>query len=467
MSILNKNRLFPADPATAKITSMLFDGVENLPILSPHGHTDARWFAENNAFENPTDLFVTPDHYVYRMLISQGISVSSLGLSPGDNQSTKSKKDVWSIFAANYYLFQGTPTRLWLNYVFENLFGLKVPLNSGTADMYYEIIDASLKQPEFKPRALFDQFNIEVLSTTDSPIDDLEAHKKIKDSGWQARIIPAYRPDNVIDPETKNFTVNVEKLGELTGENIGNFSGYLAAHSVRRKFFKEAGATSTDHGHPTAHTENLPKAEVELLYDRALRGVLSSEDSERFRGHMLLEMAQMSLEDRLVMQLHPGSFRNHSPEIMLSYGSDRGFDIPRKTDYVQSLKPLLDAVGLDKRLSLILFTLDESSLSREIAPLCGVYPCLKIGPPWWFFDSVEGMQRFRRSITETAGFFNTVGFNDDTRAFCSIPARHDLSRRVDCAYLAELVVLGQLSEEEGKNLSYELSYGLAKRAYNL
>ena len=468
MSILNKDRLFPAEPTKAKLASKLFQLVENVPIISPHGHTDARWFAENNSFENPTDLFVTPDHYVYRMLISQGLELNSIGLTPfGYSNTIKSKKDIWNVFAANYYLFQGTPTRLWLNYVFENLFGLTVPLNSETAEMYYEVIDASLKKPEFRPRALFKQFNIEVLSTTDSPIDDLQAHKMIMDSTWDGRIIPAYRPDNVIDPENEKFFENVQKLGELTGENIGNFDSYLAAHFSRRQFFKSMGATSTDHGHPTAHTENLPRDQVETLYDKALMGNLSSSEAEKFRGHMLLEMARMSLEDNLVMQLHPGSFRNHSPEIMNSLGRDRGFDIPRKIDYVQSLKPLLDEVGLDNRLSLILFTLDESALSREIAPLCGVYPSLKIGPPWWFFDSVEGMHRFRRAVTETAGFFNTVGFNDDTRAFCSIPARHDVSRRVDCAYLAELIVSGQLSEEEGISLSYELAYGLAKRAYNL
>ena len=468
MSILNKNRLLPIDPSTAKIASELFELVENMPIISPHGHTEARWFSENNPFENPTDLFVTPDHYVYRMLLSQGVELSSIGFgSNGTMESTSSKKDIWSVFAANYYLFQGTPTRLWLNYVFENLFGLTVPLNSRTAEMYYEVIDASLKLPEFRPRALFDQFNIEVLSTTDSPLDDLEAHKKIINSSWEARIIPAYRPDNVIDPENEHFTENLEKFGELTRENISNFDGYLAAHWSRRKFFKQMGAKSTDHGHPTANTENLSKAEAEALYGKALRGTLSSPEAERFRGQMLLEMARMSIEDNLVMQLHPGSFRNHSPEIMKSLGRDRGFDIPRATDYVRSLKPLLDEVGLDKRLSLILFTLDESALSREIAPLCGVYPSLKIGPPWWFFDSFEGMQRFRRCVTETAGFFNTVGFNDDTRAFCSIPARHDLSRRVDCAYLAELIVVGQITDEEGKNLAHELAYGLAKRAYNL
>ena len=468
MSILMKDRLFPREPSTRTLARQLFEKVENIPIISPHGHTEARWFSENLAFDNPTDLFVTPDHYVYRMLISQGISLDEIGLKiDGSVNDEKSNKAIWNIFAANYHLFQGTPTRLWLNYVFQNLFGLKMLLNSQTSEEYYDVIGSALKTPEFKPRELFKRFNIEVLSTTDSPIDDLESHKNIINSDWDAKIIPAYRPDNVIDPDHENFVENIQKLGDLTGENSENFNGYLAAHFSRRQFFKSMGATSTDHGHPTANTQNLGNSEVQALFDKALRKQLSSVESEKFRGHMLLEMARMSLDDNLVMQLHPGSFRNHSPQIMKTLGRDRGFDIPLKTGYVKALKPLLDEVGLDNRFSLILFTLDESALSRELAPLCGVYPCLKIGPPWWFFDSVEGMSRFRRSVTETAGFYNTVGFNDDTRAFCSIPARHDVARRVDCAYLAELVVSGQISEEEGHDLSYDLAYGLAKKAYRL
>ena len=463
-----RDRLFPREPSTRKLARQLFEKVENTPIISPHGHTEARWFAENLAFDNPTDLFVTPDHYVYRMLISQGISLDKIGLqTDGSPNDEKSNRAIWNIFATNYHLFQGTPTRLWLNYVFQNLFGLKMPLNGKTSEEYYDVIGSALKTPDFKPRELFKRFNIEVLSTTNSPIDDLEYHKRIINSDWNARIIPAYRPDNVIDPDHENFVENIQKLGDLTGENSENFNGYLAAHFSRRQFFKSMGATSTDHGHPSANTQNLGNLEVQELFDKALRKQLTSVEAEKFRGHMLLEMARMSLDDNLVMQLHPGSFRNHSPQIMKTLGRDRGFDIPLKTGYVKALKPLLDEVGLDNRFSLILFTLDESALSRELAPLCGVYPCLKIGHPWWFFDSVEGMSRFRRSVTETAGFYNTVGFNDDTRAFCSIPARHDVARRVDCAYLAELVVSGQISEEEGHDLSYELAYGLAKKAYRL
>ena len=439
-----------------------------MPIISPHGHTEARWFAENKPFKNPTELFVTPDHYVFRMLFSQGIDLSELGLSSTENNvSIKKPRDVWRTFAKNYFLFRGTPTRIWLDYVFENLFDLKETLNKNNSDLYYDVIDEKLKQKNFLPRNLFNQFNIEILCTTESPLDDLKWHKQIIESDWNGRVISAYRPDNVIDPESNDFAENVEKFGEINSENSISYSSYLSAHFKSREYFKSLGATSTDHGHPTANTFSLSKQEINSLFDKSLRGKLDKNQCEVFRGHMLLEMARMSVEDGLVMQLHPGSFRGHSPEILKLYGKDKGFDIPQPTNYVYALKPLLDELGLNKKFKMILFTLDESTLTREIAPLCGVYPCLNIGPPWWFFDSVEGMTRFRRSVTETAGFYNTVGFNDDTRAFCSIPARHDMSRRVDCAYLSELISAGQIKEEEGHELAYELSYGLAKKAYNL
>ena len=468
MSILSSNRLFPIDPSTRNIAKKLYKEICEMPIISPHGHTEARWFAENKPFKNPTELFVTPDHYVFRMLFSQGIDLSELGLSSIDNNvSIKKPRDVWRTFAKNYFLFRGTPTRIWLDYVFENLFDLKETLNKNNSDLYYDVIDEKLKQKNFLPRNLFNQFNIEILCTTESPLDDLKWHKQIIESDWNGRVISAYRPDNVIDPESNDFAENVEKFGEINSENSISYSSYLSAHFKSREYFKSLGATSTDHGHPTANTFSLSKQEINSLFDKSLRGKLDKNQCEVFRGHMLLEMARMSVEDGLVMQLHPGSFRGHSPEILKLYGKDKGFDIPQPTNYVYALKPLLDELGLNKKFKMILFTLDESTLTREIAPLCGVYPCLNIGPPWWFFDSVEGMTRFRRSVTETAGFYNTVGFNDDTRAFCSIPARHDMSRRVDCAYLSELISAGQINEEEGHELAYELSYGLAKKAYNL
>jgi len=356
---------------------------------------------------------------------------------------------------------------MWLNYSFEKVFEITKPLNSETGEFYFDFLQEKLAQPDFLPRTLFGKFNIELLATTDSAISNLKYHDEINDCIWDGKVIPTYRPDNVVDPELANFKVNLKKLSELSGEDTYCWSGYLAAHRARRAFFKKMGATATDHGHPSARTENLSKSEAEKLFKLILAENFTPEEADIFRGQMLTEMAKMSCEDGLVMQIHSGSRRNHSREIFNHFGLDKGFDIPGRTDYVSALKPLLDEYGLRKDLTIILFTLDETTYSRELAPMAGVYPALKLGPPWWFFDSYEGMKRFRESTTETCGFYNTVGFNDDTRAFCSIPARHDVARRVDCAYLAELVSSGRLRENEAHEVAYDLAYGLAKSAYKL
>ncbi len=468
MPQMHKDRLLPQSKVALSLARELYQNIEKLPIISPHGHCDPNWFSDNKRFPNPTELFVVPDHYVFRMLVSQGLTLNELGVQTQDGSIFENDpQKIWKKFSEYYYLFRGTPTAMWLDYSFEKVFGITEFLTPGTSDFYYSQIEEKLTQPEYFPRALFDRFNIEVLSTTDSAISDLSQHSQLKNSNWDGRIIPTYRPDSVVDPDSCDFKNNLVKLGELTNEDTNSWDGYLKAHRSRRLFFKEMGATASDHGHPSARTENLSYHEAERLFKRILAEEFNSEEADKFRGQMLTEMAKMSCEDGLVMQIHPGSRRNHSNKIYNQFGLDRGFDIPGRTDYVSALKSLLDVVGLRTDLTIILFTLDETSYSRELAPLAGVYPALKLGPPWWFFDSYEGMKRFRESTTETCGFYNTVGFNDDTRAFCSIPARHDVARRVDCAYLAELVCSGRLRENEAHEVAYDLAYGLAKNAYKL
>jgi glucuronate isomerase len=364
-------------------------------------------------------------------------------------------------------LFRGTPTRLWLDHAFSELFGMEVRLTVATADHYFDRISEYLAKPAFRPRALFEQFKIEVIATTESPLDPLKSHQAIKTSGWKGRVVTAYRPDPVVDPEFDGFRANLEKLGAITGCDTLTWHGYLEAHRLRRGFFKQHGATSTDHGHRTAQTMDLPQADAERLFFKVVSGEFTEGDAELFRAQMLTEMARMSLDDGLVMQIHPGSYRNHNPALHARFGRDMGADIPTRTDYVHALKPLLDRFGNERDLTLILFTLDETSYSRELAPLAGHYPVLRLGPSWWFYDSPEGMRRFRELTTETCGFYNTVGFNDDTRAFCSIPARHDVARRVDCAYLAELVTKHLIDEDEAHEIARDLAYGLAKKAYRL
>ena len=464
---LHPDRLLPADPNVRAIARALYAEVAELPIISPHGHTDPAWFATNDNWRNPTELLLGPDHYLFRMLYSQGVPLDRLGVPSRSGPSPADPREAWQLFASHFHLFRGTPSAMWLNHVFADVFGIDVALSAETADLYYDRISGALATPGFKPRALFDRFRIELLATTESPIDTLDHHKAIAASGWNGRVVTTYRPDPVVDPEHEQFRDALERFGEITGEDVCSWRGYLNAHRKRRADFKAVGATSTDHGHPTAATANLSSDEAEALFARVIAGGVSAEEAELFRAQMLTEMARMSIEDGLVMQIHPGSFRNHNRWLFETYGRDKGADIPTRTDYVRALKPLLDAFGNDSRLSLIVFTLDESSYARELAPLAGHYPCLKLGPAWWFHDSPEGMRRFREQTTETAGFYNTVGFNDDTRAFLSIPARHDVARRVDSAFLGRLVSEHRISEEEAAELIVDLTYNLPKQAYRL
>ena len=466
------NMLFPADGARVRsIAASLYETVKDLPIISPHGHTDPRWFAENQPFPNPTALFVQPDHYIFRMLYSQGISLESLGIPQSGSHATPSAtadpRAAWHIFAENYFLFRGTPTRVWLDYTFANLFGLTERLSAKNADKVYDLIAEKLASPEFLPRALYERFNIEVIATTDAAIDSLEHHRAIKASGWKGRVLPTFRPDAVIDAEYAGFQQNLHQLGEVTKEDVSTWKGYLNALRSRRQFFIANGATATDHGHLTALTADLSPDEASSLYQRIFSGKTNHGDIELFQAQMLTEMAGMSVEDGLTMQIHPGSIRNHNLAVYERFGRDKGADIPSPTEYVRSLRPLLSKYGNDPRLTLILFTLDETAYSRELAPLAGHYPALKLGPPWWFHDSPEGMMRFREQATETAGFYNTVGFNDDTRAFLSIPARHDVARRVDSVFLARLVAEHRIDEDEAVEVLHELTVGLVRKAYKL
>jgi glucuronate isomerase len=462
MPLLHPDRLFPVDPAVRAIARRIFEAIHGLPILSPHGHTDPSWFAEDTAFPDPTGLFLLPDHYVLRMLYSQGITMETLqeGAEPAK------AREVWRLFAGQYHLFRGTPTRLWLDFAFSELFGLDVRLSAETADRYWDQISERIAAPDFRPRALYERFGLEVLATTDSALDTLEAHAAIRASGWNGRVIPTFRPDAVVDPSFAGFRENVVRLGIMTGEDTATWKGYLAALLQRRRAFQQMGATATDHGHPTAATADLSASEAGALFVTVTAtNTPSARDAELFRAQMLTEMARMSVEDGLVMQLHAGSYRNHNPAVFARWGRDQGADIPTPTNYVHALQPLLARFGNERGFHLIVFTLDESTYSRELAPLAGHYPALLLGPSWWFHDSPEGMLRYRQQVTESAGFYNTAGFNDDTRAFLSIPGRHDVARRIDAAFLAGLVADHRLDESEALVLARELTGPLVRRAY--
>jgi glucuronate isomerase len=467
---LHEDRYFDSDPIVRRHARALYDQTRALPIVSPHGHVDAAVLARNEPFADPASLIVTSDHYILRMLYSRGVPLESLGVAPIDGVPPNAEGDprkIWQTFADHWQLFRATPTRAWLEYELREVFGIERHLDSRSAQHVYDAITERLASPEFRPRALFKRFKIEVLATTDAPSDTLEHHKTLRTSDLGGRVIPTFRPDALFRIASPQWSAELERLGRVVGASIGNYSDFVKALVRRRADFKAVGATATDHAVVVPRTERLEDADAERLYAKALRGAATEDDQSRFAAHLLMEMARISTEDGLVMQLHAGALRNHNELVHRRFGPDRGGDIPVATEFTRNLRPLLNAYGNDAGFRLIVFTLDESTYSRELAPLAGHYPALLLGAPWWFHDSIEGMTRFRRQTTETAGIENTAGFADDTRAFCSIPARHDLARRVDANYLGGLVARCVIDMADASEMARALAYDLAKSAYRL
>ncbi|MBI9049170.1 MAG: glucuronate isomerase [Anaerolineaceae bacterium] len=465
--LLSTDRFFSSDPDQRLTARKLYDGICNLPIVSPHGHVDPALFSDPHAnFGTPAELFIIPDHYVTRMLYSQGIAPESLGVPRQDGGAVENDhRKIWQLFCNNFYLFRGTPSGVWLLHALSEVFGVdKIP-NTENADRMYDFLSEKLASPEFAPRALFERFNIEVMSTTDAAQDSLTQHQAMHDSGWKGNIVPCFRPDNVVNLDAAGWRTNIDALSAASNVNIMDYGSYIKALENRRQYFKQMGATATDHAVIAPLTIEMDKTEAERIFQSALQGKASVDDAARFTAHMLMEMARMSCEDGLVMQLHPGSLRNHNEVIFQKFGLDKGCDIPVATEYTNNLRPLLNKYGNDSRLILILFTLDESNYSRELATLAGHYPAIKLGPPWWFHDSLNGMARYFDQVMETAGLYNTAGFNDDTRAFCSIPARHDVWRRASANWVAGLLVRHMITQMDAEDMMQALTVGLVKRAY--
>jgi glucuronate isomerase len=469
LKALPEDRFFDPEPAIRNVAGDLYREAVRVPIVSPHGHVDPRLFADPKAtLGSPADLFIIPDHYVFRMLYSQGIAVESLGVPRQDGGPVeKDHRKIWRTFCENFYLFRGTPSGIWLTDELASVFGITEKPSASNADRLFDLVSEKLASPDFSPRRLFERFDIEVLCTTDPATDTLQYHQAIRQSGWNSRILPTFRPDGVVNFDAPNWRVNIDKLSEVSNIDVVDYKSYIRALEQRRAFFKSMGATATDHAALRPATAELTPLEAEEIFQRALRGEWNSADAARFTAHMLMEMARMSIEDGMVMQLHPGSLRNHNEVIFEKFGTDKGADIPVRTEYTYNLLALLNKYGNDPRLTLILFTLDETSYSRELAPLAGHYPALKLGPPWWFFDSLNGMRHYFDQVIETAGLYNTAGFNDDTRAFCSIPARHDVWRRASANWLAGLVARHILDMNDARAMMQDLAANLAKRAYHL
>lgn len=458
---LDPQRLFDPNPQQKSAALDLYGAARDLPIYSPHSHVDPALFSKpDQRFGNPVELLIQPDHYLLRMLYSQGIPYEHL-------LSTQNPRQLWQIFGENFHLFRATPSGLWLSHELEAVFDVQEKLNADSAGRIYDQIEAALARPEYAPRLLFKKFNIALLATTDSATDRLEHHQAIRSSGWDGRIIPTFRPDDLLNLEAAGWQENIQRLGEVSGIQVSGYSSFLQALEQRRTVFKAQGATAADFSPAQPYTEWLAPAEVEAIFQRALHGRATPQDACRFSAHLLCEMARMSVEDGLVMQLHPGVFRNHNPQVMARFGPDKGFDIPVGTEYTRGLHALLDRFGNHPNFRLLLFTLDESTYSRELAPLAGAYPGVILGPPWWFQDSWNGMHRYFEAVIETAGLYNTAGFNDDTRGFLSIPSRHDVWRRASANWLAGLQVRGIIDRNDAESMMFDLAVGLAKKAYRL
>jgi len=466
--VLHEDRYFDPDAMVRGIARALYEETRALPLICPHGHVDPAILATDAPFPEPTALLIIPDHYIFRMLYSRGVPMESMGVPARDGASVETDpRRIWQTFAEHWYLFRGTPTGAWLDHELYDLFGVRVRLNGRTAQRVYDQVAERLASPEFRPRALFERFNIEVLATTDAAADDLRHHRAIRKSGWGGRVIPTFRPDGLMRIAAPGWAGEIEALAAASGTPIDGYPAFIAALEERRAFFRSMGATATDHAVLEPYTERLADEEAERLFQRARAGEATAADQRRFEAHMLMEMARMSTEDGMTMQLHPGALRDHNQRVFDRFGLDKGADIPVATEYTRNLRALLNAYGNDPRLTLVLFTLDESTYARELAPLAGHYPALRLGPPWWFHDSIQGMIRFREQTTETAGIYNTAGFNDDTRAFCSIPARHDLNRRVEASWLAGLVARHVVTMDDAREMARALAYELARETYKL
>lgn len=465
---LHPDRFFDPEPGVRATARALYEETRDLPLICPHGHVDPAILAEDRPFPEPTTLLITPDHYVTRMLYSQGVRLEALGVPTRDGtQVEKDPRVAWKRFAERFHLFNGTPTGAWIVQELYDVFGVRVRLHGGTAERVYDEILEKLTSPEFRPRALFERFSIEVLATTDAATDTLEHHDAIRRSGWNGRVIPTFRPDALLRIHAQGWRAELKGLEGTWGRPITSYADFVEALEARRTFFRSAGTKATDHAVVEPRTHRLDEDQTDALFQRAREGRATVADQADFEAHMLMEMARMSTEDGLVMQLHPGALRDHDEGVYRRFGPDRGGDIPVTTEYTRNLRELLNDYGAHPAFTLVLFTLDESTYARELAPLAGHYPALRLGPPWWFHDSIEGMTRFRQRTAETAGIYNTAGFNDDTRAFCSIPARHDLSRRVDANWLARLVARHIVELEDARVMARALAYEQARKTYRL
>jgi glucuronate isomerase len=464
---LHPDRLLAAGPETLPIARALYGSVRELPITSPHGHVPAAWLAEDTPFADPTSLLITPDHYVNRLMHANGVSLADLGVAQ-DDFSADQARQAFRLLCSHWADYRGTPVRYWFEAVLGDIFGVTTVPSQSTADDIYDHIAECLATPEYRPRSLYQRFGIDVLATTDDPCEDLSAHRALRDDpDWAGRVLPTFRPDRYLEPASPTWNADLDRLADVSSIDTGSFAGFLAALENRRQYFKDHGAVSSDHSHVDAGTEILDDAAAERVFAAARNGTVEAEDATALRRHLVAEMARMACDDGLVMTIHPGIRRNHHQPTHQRFGADIGCDIGVQVEFTDSLRPLLNRYGTHPNLHFVIFTVDETVFSREVAPLAGFYPSVYAGAPWWFLDAPDAIRRYRSAVTETAGFAKTSGFIDDTRAFCSIPARHDMSRRLDAGYLAQLVAEHRLSEEEAADTLHDLVVTIPRKVFKL
>ncbi|HZK06428.1 MAG TPA: glucuronate isomerase [Actinomycetaceae bacterium] len=465
---ISPDRLLPAEPSIRKIARELYDSVKDLPIISPHGHVPPSWFSENTPFSNPTELLLTPDHYVNRLLHANGVQLSTMGVPVGSPLSEEGAREAFRTFCRNWKAYRGTPMKFWFEAELADVFDIDLRPSEETADEIYDRIDALLKTDAYRPRELYDRFNISFIATTDDPCDDLEQHNAIKnDESWDGIVVPTFRPDKYLEPLKDTWNADVDRLAEVSGVDTGDYAGYIAAMENRRAFFKANGAVSTDHSHFDAGAVKLDDAEAESLYAAARAGSISVEDANRLRRDFVFQQARMASEDGLVMTIHPAVARSHHEPTFEKYGADVGCDFPVTVEFVSALKPMLNAFGTNPNFQLVVFTMDETTFSRELGPMASFYPSVYVGAPWWFIDTPDAIARYRSAVTESCGFGKTSGMIDDTRALLSIPARHDMARRMDSGYLAGLVADHRLSMDEALDTAFDLVDTQPKKAFRL
>lgn len=464
---LHPDRMLPADAGLRPLAREIYESVRDLPIVSPHGHVPAEWLADDQPFSDPTSLLITPDHYVNRLLHANGVGLDQLGVGQREFGPEQSR-EAFRLLCTHWDAYRGTPVRFWLESELVDIFGLDLAPSAETADELYDAIDAKLRLPEFRPRALYERFNLSFLATTDDPCDDLAAHDRLRaDPTWTGQVAPTFRPDRYLEPARADWNELVDRLGEVSGIDTGSWAGWVSAMENRRAYFRAHGAVSSDHSHADARVEPLDAAEADRLYRAARQGTIGTAEADTLRRAFMFEQARMAADDGLVMTMHPAVYRNHHTPSFERFGADVGADIPLQVEFTRALQPMLAAFGTSAYFQVVLFTIDETVYSRELAPLAGFYPSVYVGVPWWFIDAPDAMVRFRSAITETVGFGRTSGFIDDTRAYLSIPARHDLSRRVDAGYLARLVGEHRLTIDEAVESATELVAGNPRKAFKL